>query len=80
MLKIFRVLQVHMNEKKLMWGEDDEYHSFHQYRSTFMEAIRKIVSLYGFKLIFYSPNDLLERSFSNDKKYYSFFDIVLCKN
>ena len=63
-----------------MWGEDDEYHSFHHYRSKFIEAIRKIVSHYGFKLIFYSPNDLLERSFSNDQKYYSFFDIVLCKN
>ena len=69
-----------MNEKKLMWGEDEEYHSFHHYLYNFMNAIQKIVSFYGFRLIFYSPNDLLEKTFSDGNKYYSFFDIVLCKD
>ena len=68
-----------MNEKKLMWGEVEDYHSYHHYLSKFMNAMRQIVSRYGFRLIYYSPNDLLERNFSGDKKYYSFFDIVLCK-
>ena len=77
-----------MNEKKLMWGEgvtcshgvcNNEYHSFHYHLSKFMQAIQKSVSQYGFRLIYYTPNDLLERNFSEDKKYYSFFDIVLYK-
>ena len=77
-----------MNEKKLMWGDgvscrqgvcNNEYHSFHHYLSIFMESIQKSASRYGFRLIYYTPNDLLERNFSEDKKYYSFFDIVLCK-
>merc|ERR1712156_253585 len=63
-------IEVHVNEKKLMWGDgvtcslgvcNNEYHSFHYHLSKFMHAIQKSVSQYGFRLIYYTPNDLLER-------------------
>ena len=47
--------------------------------ATFLRALQKSVSVYDFRLIFYGPNELIERHLSESNKYYSYFDIVLCK-
>ena len=44
-----------------------------------MRAIQNTVVDYGFYIIFYGPNELLERNLSQGRHYYSFFDIVLFK-
>ena len=71
--------QVHVNEKQLIWTTENTHFNYHHYLSSFMKAIQKSVSVYGFRLIFYGPNELIERHLSQGSQYYSFFDIVLSK-
>lgn len=72
-------IEVHVNEKNLIWTTENTHFNYHHYLSSFMKAIQKTVSVYGFRLIFYGPNELIERHLSQGSQYYSLFDIVLCK-
>ena len=44
-----------------------------------MRSIQQSADSYGFHLIYYDPNDLLERRLSDGGIYYSYFDVVFLK-
>ena len=71
---VFLHFQVHTKEHYAPWKQN-----ISNYMSTFLEALKDLQNMYGFQLISYEPNLLLERRASQDNKYYPFFDIVLYK-
>ena len=72
-------IEIHVNEKLSMWSTESTHYNYLRILENLMETIQEIIVKYGFNLIYYGPNDLLERTLSQSFKYYSYFDIVMYK-
>ena len=73
------LLQVHVNEKMLIWVDGVEHQNYHEYLSIFMNSLKAIINEYHFRLVSYNPNEVLGKFLSQKGQYYSYFDIVLSR-